>query len=41
MSLFFITNKYDTRVGERGARLSGGQIQRIAIARALYKNASL
>ena len=28
-------------VGERGIRLSGGQIQRIAIARALYKNSDI
>ncbi|MEM9343902.1 MAG: ABC transporter ATP-binding protein [Pseudomonadota bacterium] len=27
---------FETRVGERGIRLSGGQLQRIAIARALY-----
>ena len=27
---------YETRIGESGLRLSGGQAQRIAIARALY-----
>ncbi|MEA4903154.1 thiol reductant ABC exporter subunit CydD [Desulfitobacterium sp.] len=34
-------NGYQTLVGEGGARLSGGQAQRIAIARAFLKNASL
>ena len=32
---------YDTHVGERGAGLSGGQIQRIALARAFLRDARL
>jgi ATP-binding cassette subfamily C protein CydD len=32
---------YDTWIGERGARLSGGEAQRIAIARAFLKDASV
>ena len=34
-------DKYQTKVGERGVRLSGGQSQRIGIARALYNETSL
>jgi ATP-binding cassette subfamily B protein len=34
-------DKFQTRVGERGVQLSGGQCQRIGIARALYKNSKL
>jgi ATP-binding cassette, subfamily C, bacterial CydD len=30
---------YDTQIGERGARLSGGEAQRLAIARAFLKDA--
>ena len=32
---------YQTRIGERGVQLSGGEKQRIAIARALLKNAPI
>ena len=36
-----MVNGYDSIIGERGKKLSGGQIQRIAIARALYRNSQI
>jgi ABC-type multidrug transport system fused ATPase/permease subunit len=32
------TDSYETRVGERGVRLSGGELQRLAIAQVFLKN---
>ena len=36
-----LPDKYETKITERGSHLSGGQIQRIAIARAILGNPSI
>ena len=36
-----LENKFETVVGEKGIKLSGGQIQRLAIARELYRKPKL
>ena len=33
-----LENSYKSVVGERGSKISGGQVQRLGIARALYNN---
>lgn len=36
-----VPQKFDEKVGEAGSKLSGGQIKRIGLARALYRNSEI
>ena len=36
--IFLYVSGYETRVGERGLKLSGGEKQRVAIARTILKS---
>lgn len=36
-----LTNKDESQIGELGSKLSGGQLQRLVLARTLYKNSEL
>ena len=40
-SIMTFPHQYETRVGERGLKLSGGEKQRVSIARAVLKNAPI
>ena len=36
-----LPDKFETKIGELGSKISGGQIQRLGIARAIYKKREL
>ena len=36
-----LPDKFEEKLGEKGSRLSGGQIQRLALARAFYRNSPI